>query len=222
MKFIKHPFLLGLVTLVAAGGADAALLDRGNGLVYDSGLNITWLQDANLAQTLGQDSDGRLSWADANTWAEHLSFAGFDNWRLPALTSSNLCVGSNCSNSELAHLYYGELGGVAEQSLSSHHNSNYGLFSQIKDAVYWLRDQQILVPGYVLGWGVVTGDGVLSGYQGLFSPNSEFYAWAVHDGDIGEQVGGAPGAVPLPGASLLFAAGLVVVARASKCLRAHG
>ncbi len=216
MKLEKHRLLLGMIALVAATCADAALLDRGNGLIYDSELNITWLQDANLAQTSGYDGDGRLSWAAANTWAENLSFGGFDHWRLPGLTDSAICVGGNCDNSELAHLYYGELGAIAEHPLSDTHGADYALFTQVKDGVYWLRDSQLLVPGYALGWGFVTGDGVLSGYQNLFNPNSEFYAWAVHDGDIGAPSGGAPGAVPLPGAIGLFVAGLVSVLRLSR------
>lgn len=35
---------------LAAGGAQAALIDRGGGMIYDDVLNITWLQDANYAK----------------------------------------------------------------------------------------------------------------------------------------------------------------------------
>lgn len=49
-------------TLIAAsGGAQAALHDRGGGLLYDDVLNVTWLQDANYAMTSGYDADGRTS-----------------------------------------------------------------------------------------------------------------------------------------------------------------
>ncbi len=34
--------------LVLAGKAEATLIDRGNGLIYDTVLNITWTQNANL------------------------------------------------------------------------------------------------------------------------------------------------------------------------------
>ena len=47
---------LGAVTALVAGltlsgVAQAALSDRGGGLIYDSVLNVTWLQDANYAAT---------------------------------------------------------------------------------------------------------------------------------------------------------------------------
>ena len=42
--------------------AGATLIDRGGGLIYDTVLNITWLQDANYAQTMGyQDVGGYMS-----------------------------------------------------------------------------------------------------------------------------------------------------------------
>ena len=51
--------------LLLSFNATAALYDRGNGLIYDDVLDITWLQDANYAQTSGYDNDGKMSWADA-------------------------------------------------------------------------------------------------------------------------------------------------------------
>jgi hypothetical protein len=52
---MKKPILaLGLmVSLLLAGIAQATLFDRGNGLIYDNVLNITWTQNANLCVTLG-------------------------------------------------------------------------------------------------------------------------------------------------------------------------
>ena len=38
--------LLGIST-----SSQASLIDRGNGLLYDNVLDITWLQDANYART---------------------------------------------------------------------------------------------------------------------------------------------------------------------------
>src|SRR5215831_2067745 len=64
----------------------AALYDRGQGLIYDSVLNITWLQDAQYAQTSGYDSDGIFTWADAETWVNQLNYLSITGWRLPTLT----------------------------------------------------------------------------------------------------------------------------------------
>lgn len=66
-----------------SGTAQATLINRGGGLIYDTDLNITWLQDANYAQTSGYDSDGLMRWDDAKVWADQLVYGGYDNWRLP-------------------------------------------------------------------------------------------------------------------------------------------
>ena len=36
----------------SSGAAQATLIDRGGGLIYDSVLNVTWLQNANLASNI--------------------------------------------------------------------------------------------------------------------------------------------------------------------------
>lgn len=78
--------LAGLTLCAAAClPAQAALVDRGGGMIYDTVLDITWLADANQAQTSGFDADGRMSWAAANTWAADLQHGGFSDWRLPTL-----------------------------------------------------------------------------------------------------------------------------------------
>lgn len=64
---------LGLSLLTGLGfsvKAPAALFDRGNGLVYDDVLNVTWTKDANLFKTLADDSGNPTNFAqkiiDAN------------------------------------------------------------------------------------------------------------------------------------------------------------
>ena len=56
--------------------AQAGLVDRGSGMLYDTVLNITWLQDANYAKTSNYDADGRMTWTQANTWANNLNYGG--------------------------------------------------------------------------------------------------------------------------------------------------
>lgn len=71
----------------------AALFDRGGGLIYDDVLNVTWLQDANYARTSGYSTDGRMSWGEAISWVVDLSFydsvrgVTYDDWRLPSISS---------------------------------------------------------------------------------------------------------------------------------------
>jgi hypothetical protein len=51
---------LTVMTLMATSGAEAALVERlGGKAIYDDVANLTWLQDANYAQTSGYDDDGR-------------------------------------------------------------------------------------------------------------------------------------------------------------------
>jgi hypothetical protein len=70
--------LLGLPSL-----SQAMLIDRGGGLIYDTTLNVTWLQDANYANTSGYAAEGRMSWNAAVAWAEQLTYGGYSDWRLP-------------------------------------------------------------------------------------------------------------------------------------------
>ena len=48
--------LMGFLLFVIATPACSELIDRGGGLIYDTELNITWLQDANYAFTSGGPS----------------------------------------------------------------------------------------------------------------------------------------------------------------------
>lgn len=54
--------------LALSTSANATLIDRGNGMIYDSDQALTWLQDANYAKTSGYDADGRMTWDAATTW----------------------------------------------------------------------------------------------------------------------------------------------------------
>ncbi len=128
---------LALATCLS-GAAQAALYDRGGGLIYDSDLNVTWLQDANYAKTSGYDADGQMDWYQATTWAANLSYydsvrnVTYTDWRLPTVNPVNGSsfnasltyngssdIGYNISapgtayagstSSEMAHLFYSEL-----------------------------------------------------------------------------------------------------------------
>ena len=39
--------ILTVLTISLSGVAQATLVDRGNGMIYDNVLDVTWLQDAN-------------------------------------------------------------------------------------------------------------------------------------------------------------------------------
>ena len=135
---MKHKLFILTLGICLSGVAQASLIDRGNGMIYDDVLNITWLQDANYANTSGHlgDSitDGNMSWSSANQWVANLTFGGYDDWRLPSVSPANgesfdfrsgfdgssendFNDGSGDSGfnitretSELSHLYYVSLG----------------------------------------------------------------------------------------------------------------
>ena len=64
-------FGLAVAALIGVGEADAALIDRGAGLIYDTDRDITWLQDGNYAFTSGYSTGdgGKMTWHDAGPWA---------------------------------------------------------------------------------------------------------------------------------------------------------
>ena len=87
-----------------ASAADASLIDRGNGLIYDDVLNITWLQDAHLASTISfgvsgiadgsalYDPAGSMTWDTSKLWIDAMNAAnykGFSTWRLPTVQPVN-------------------------------------------------------------------------------------------------------------------------------------
>ena len=80
-----------LAGLLFAVNAQAILIDRGNGLIFDDVNNISWIQDA--------DVSGLRNWDNQVSWAEGFSLAGFDDFRLASI-------------GELASLY-GQLPGAA-------------------------------------------------------------------------------------------------------------
>jgi hypothetical protein len=103
--------------------SQAALFDRGNGLIFDNDLNVTWLADANYSKTSGYSGTGVMNWYDASTWVGDLTFQGHSDWRLP-------------TPDEMDHLFYRELGGVLGTNISTLHNPHYALFSNVQN-YYW-------------------------------------------------------------------------------------
>jgi hypothetical protein len=152
-------FLLALVTTVLTlfCGAQASLIDRGNGLIYDDDLDITWLQYANYA-------GNTMTWDEAVSWADNLVYEGYTDWRLP---DADYCTGYNCVTGELGHLFYDE--GIT--------SSTPGVFTDIRPYMYWTSTEDSSDPAKAYRFHAGTG------YQGISSKTYKRYAWAVRDGD---------------------------------------
>ena len=97
----KSTAALGLFVALS-GSSQAALIDRGSGLIFDTVLNVTWLQDANYAGTSGYLVPGRVAgdplfngmmdWRESVAWADSLSFydtgrgVNWTDWHLPSVS----------------------------------------------------------------------------------------------------------------------------------------
>jgi hypothetical protein len=82
------------IGLLSATPAHAALQSRlGGQAYYDTGLNVTWLANANLAATntfgvSGILADGSMNWTTAKNWIGAMNTAnylGYSDWRLPTV-----------------------------------------------------------------------------------------------------------------------------------------
>lgn len=194
--------IIAITTLLLTANANASLIDRGNGLIYDTDLDITWLQDANYAMTSGYNPDGMMSWSEAYAWVGQLQYAGFDGWRLPYTpTIDSTCsystgvftYGNDCIGSEQGHLYHVELsndgypGGL----------ENTGPFNNYIGHNYWGSAYEL---GDSWAWSINGG-----GETNRFSKDFTALVLAVHDGDIGVVI--SP--VPSPASVWLFISGLI-------------
>ena len=218
--------------LLLSFNATAALYDRGNGLIYDDVLDITWLQDANYAYTsdyVQADSYGRMTWGVAKAWAAQLSYGGYDDWRLPSanlMNAANPCQaydgscdsGYNNTTSELGHMFYNNLGNLGSRDTNGNVQSWSYVTSWFTDgatsdvvSIHNLQKTQLYDINYDVYWfgeeyAPNTGNAwaFLSflGYQGTRDKHS-FRSYSWAVRD------GDVSSVPLPAGIYLFLSGLV-------------
>lgn len=214
--------LAGLSVLTLS--ANAALYDRGNGMIYDDVLNITWLQDANYAHTSGYldnipnpyANDGRMSWYQALEWAEQLEYGGYDDWRLPSVLN-NPVFGNNDTTTELGYMFHINLGNQghfdADCGFSENapnyclNNTNFvdagsGLnlsIVNLKPEYYWFLET--VHTNHEDAWAFYFDLGYLDVF---IKGDPDLFAWAVRDGDVS--------AVPIPAAAWLFSSALIGLA----------
>ena len=184
--------------------SQAALFDRGGGMIYDDVLNITWLQDANQGAGSAFDDgvstiDGLMTWDSAVAWADNLSFGGFDDWRLASMdvngddtiVDCNFASEVACRDHEFGYMFYQNLMGNLGDFLSG----DQGLFTNIQFR-HWSGTEYAANPDFAWFFHFSHGGQTLG-----FKPNFTLGAWAVRAGDVG--------VVPLPGAVWLLGSGLL-------------
>ena len=229
--------LVAVAAMVAVtGAAQAALVDRGGGMIYDTTRNITWLADMNYAATSGYaatnaggsgstqiQASGRMGWDAAMAWASNLVYGSYDDWRLPTLNPSDTScsdnidpgggfplqyLGLNCTGGELSGLFVTDLGNKALESVL---NQAGDTAEQIANLALFSNVQS---NGYWSGTVFAPFPGAAwyfdtsVGFQHFLGKHNAFYAVAVRPGDVAASV-----PEPQTLALVLLALGATVVAR---------
>ena len=198
--------LVILLSFSVTAHADLNLIGQGTSthgtynLIYDTDLDVTWYD-----YTKSYDR-----WEHEVQWADGLSVNfgvnTYEDWRLPIMFDES-CDGYNCTNSEMGHLYYTELGNVGEYDTSGNPTgcgawmqpnclTNTGDFQNLQASVYWSGTERSAYPH--LAWYFVN----YNGYQISTVKTIDYYAIAVRPGRAV-----ATTVVPEPISSTLFIVG---------------
>ena len=176
----------------------------GNQLIYDTDFDITWYDYSNYGNW-----QSMMNWADGLT----VDFGGtiIDDWRLPTALNqdgSGPCSG-NCTDSEMGHLYYTELGNVGYPT-TGYGLSNTGDFQNLQATNYFSGTEYSADPR--VAWLFNIG----SGRQTSHRKGVSLYAIAVRPGDVSVAV------APEPVSMILFGVGGVVMVARRKLMRRRG
>ena len=184
-----------LFFLVAS--AEAALIDRGSGFIYDDVQDITWAQHGNI--------NGVDTWANQVAWAAgysqtHSVYGTFDDWRLPTTLqpdpscssqSGGHSYGYSCTGSEMGHLF--NLDGIDD--------TYWGPFRPLGDHTYfWSGTEFLDSQGTNDSAWVVSIESLPPSQIPALKTLGVYDAMAVRPGDI------AP--IPEPSAAVLLGLGL--------------
>jgi hypothetical protein len=215
-------FLCAMVLVFGVvGNANSALVDRGRGLMYDDVLDITWLQDTNLAESnkFGFEShplydsailsNGKMGWnfatdlyIDAMNDANYL---GYNDWRLPYADNPD---------SEVGHMYYTNLGGTFGGPMPSPiFTDGNGILSTFlidpsDEPQFWLIPEYDDVYAYIYMFGLPNTN---NGGTYHTVKTAWMHVWPVRDGDvsISDIPSVPPPPIPIPSAIWLLGSGFI-------------
>lgn len=161
---------LAIFLLFVLPVAHAELIDRGGGFFYDDVQDITWYDSVVVPETW----ENAVAIAESEAIFDAVRGVVWDDWRLPSTTvpdpscsSPDLALGTNCTGSEMGHLYY--VDGVSTTSPAP--------FFVIPDAS-WSGTQQSGAMSYLFGFS--------NGNQFLDVTTFVHHSLLVRDGDVGE------------------------------------
>jgi hypothetical protein len=198
----------------SAAFVSAVIADSG-GVIHDSPNDYDPSGTYTLSASDFNTSSGKMDYWGALAWVNYLNvtnYGGSNQWALPTTVDSDASGGFPDGNgsdpaqstSQLAELFYGGLGLVAGQSITTTHNGAYALFSNLEANGYWSGTEYSVAPGTPFfragpDYGWVFGGG--SGSQSNDYKSLDFYALAVASGQVSP--------VPLPDSAWLLASGLL-------------
>jgi hypothetical protein len=198
-KALAATLAAAALTLAGAMPAQAALVDRGGGLVYDTANDITWLAAPALLP-------GPVDWTPAVLFASSFVHAGGSDWRLPRSSFIDagcaLGEGFDCSDSEMARLFYQQLGGQADSSVfdgsgdTPEEQAAVALFPALAESWFW--SGQAADDGSNTAFAFHFANGL----QLIRDTGNSHRVLLVHDGDIGAMTVDATPTLPLVLASI--------------------
>lgn len=206
----KSRIVLSALALVGfgAGTAQAALIDRGGGLIYDTVLDVTWMQNALM--TTPASTNGRMTWdaamafASSATYFDSVRNTTWDDWRLPQQfvtdRASMLMYDTLGQQSELAYMYYVNLGYAANTghnpSLPEPTSTNYNPFINLTYRAYWTETVNPVRTGQAYAFHFHFGSSEIGG------KGDPSRVWLLRDGDVGAQSVPEPATLGLLGLGL--------------------
>lgn len=199
-----------VVAVFSTNLAQADFINRGGGMIYDDVLDVTWLQDSNYAMTSGFDADGLMTWDLANSWAGGLTVGGVSGWRLPTMTTpgsprpneNGQDVTGATNDNEFGWLWYQLNGGadiIDSTDISPFINLPFQVGDLNSDEWYWTVEES-----GDMAWRMSMNCACWDSQD----KQTEWHAWAVHDGDVA--------AVPEPSTIALLGIGLFGVGMARR------